>query len=382
MTTTATQTTTFAVDDVSARTGMLPTEKVKESVQKLLGIPVEACDSYSTDVVQQPGFHTLIAAADLAYRLHYPLVLSPDAIWLTIAQGFANHVNNDAETLRPRLVSHQGKVRIEVRRDDFVRGSPENPWAEVWPIFSEQIKEHLGAPTHGLIVADFSTTGPREKAASEVVLMDCVQSYFSYEFHTLCGIPAVTLEGTVEDWEKVHDRVGRLGEYDLSWWTDQVRAITEEFVKAAKGQPTHSFWKGLYKEDDGSGGPYLSGWLVRLLPYLKHREYRCRVANDYRTGYFTPWETNLRNFMLEKPPEEGGWMCGLTHSQLPSSASKVPFVWDYLGTRLDYQFVTGVLTITQDADTGAIRPRVGWAVSPAASGAPLRAAGSTINPSI
>ena len=97
----------------------------------------------------------------------------------------------------PHFVPHQGKVTIQVRRDDFLKGSPENPWAEVWPEFSAEIKKVIGAETHGLIVSDFSTTGPTERAASEVVLMDCVQSYFSYGFVTLCGIPEITLEGTV-----------------------------------------------------------------------------------------------------------------------------------------------------------------------------------------
>jgi hypothetical protein len=253
-------------------------------------------------------------------------------------------------------------VTIEVRRDDFVRGSAENPWAEVWPVFSGKIKQHIGAATHTLIVCDFSTTGPAERAASEVVLMDCVQSYFECLFSTECGIPAVTLEGTVEDWERVHDRVGRLGQYGLDWWVGQVGPITAEFVKAAKGDPTPSFWRGLYKEEDESGGPYVNGWLVRLLPYLKHREYRCRVPGDPRTGYLTPWQTSRRNFLLEREVDGGGRVCGLTHEQLPSSVSQVPFVWDYRGTPFDYRFVAGVLAISQDAGTGALRPRIGWAV--------------------
>ena len=291
----------------------------------MLGTPVEACDSYAANVVEQPGFHSLVAAADVAYRGHFPLVLTPDAVWLTIAQGFARHVANHAEELRPRLVPHEGKATLRVRRDDFVRGSPENPWAEVWPAFCDQIRDHLGGEAHGLVVCDFSTTGPTEKAASEVVLMDAVQSYFDYEFVTLCGIPAVTLEGAVADWEKVRERVGRLGQYDLTWWTDRVEPILAEFVQAAKGNPTPSFWKGLYKEDNGSGGPYVSGWLVRLLPYLKHRDFVCQVPNDYRTGRYTPWRTDLRNFLLERPPEGGGRMCGLKHDQ-PSrrAASRCP----------------------------------------------------------
>src|SRR5262249_36582008 len=113
--------TTFAVDSVEVNPTLLQTEKAYVSIEKLLGGPIEACDTYHFDVVQQPGFHSLIAAVHLAYQLHFPLVLSPDVLWLTLAQGLANHVNNHAEELRSRFVSHQGKTVIEVRRDDFVK---------------------------------------------------------------------------------------------------------------------------------------------------------------------------------------------------------------------------------------------------------------------
>ena len=342
---------TFSVDAVEIGQELLPIEKAKTSIEKLLGTPIEACDTYHTDVVEQPGFHSLIAAAHLAYQFHFPLVLSPDAIWLTLAQGFANHVNNNAKVLRPRLVPHEGKATIAVRRDEFVKGSPENPWAEVWPEFSAKIKKTLGPETHSLILSDFSTTGPTERAASEVVLMDCVQSYFNYEFITLCGIPSVTLEGTVEDWEKIHERVGRLERFGLKWWTDDVRQITAEFVAAAQGNPNTEFWKAIYKQNDESGGPYTTGWLVRLLPYLTN------------SGFHAACRTDVRNSFLGQPlTKKPGPLDGITDSQLPSSASQVPFVWNYLGNNFDYQFVAGVLTVEQDSSSRAVRPRIGWAV--------------------
>jgi hypothetical protein len=159
-----------AVDPVPAGTQPLPTERAKASVERMLGTPVEACDSYSADVVRQPGFHSLIAA-HLAYQHHYPLVLTPDAIWLTLAQGLANHVNIHAERLRPLLVRHEGRPTVTVRRDDFVKGSPENPWAEVWPAFTAAIREYLTPEVHGLVTCDFSTTSPTERAASEAATL-------------------------------------------------------------------------------------------------------------------------------------------------------------------------------------------------------------------
>ena len=37
--------------------------------------------------------------------------------------------------------------------------------------------------------------------------------------------------------------------------------ITGEFVAAAKGRPNPAFWKAIYKQKDGSGGPFTrAGW--------------------------------------------------------------------------------------------------------------------------
>ena len=39
---------------------------------------------------------------------------------------------------------HRGRVQIDVRRDDFVKGSPENPWPEVFAEFSTKVRDHVG----------------------------------------------------------------------------------------------------------------------------------------------------------------------------------------------------------------------------------------------
>src|SRR5262249_25707188 len=148
---------------------------------------------------------------------HRPLCLSPDMIWLLICQGVAHHVNVHAEALRSRFVQHQGKERIVVRRDDFIKGSPENPWGEVIDEFSQRVREYIGS-AHDLFVPQFSTTGPTERVTAEIVLLDAVQSYFEYVLRTLCGIPAITLEGTAEDWREVADRAQAFAKFNLEWW--------------------------------------------------------------------------------------------------------------------------------------------------------------------
>jgi hypothetical protein len=57
-----------------------------------------------------------------------------------------------------------------------------------------------------LVECNFSCTGPVELTASQVALMDAMSPYFHYEMLCICGIPEVTLTGTVDDWKKVKGR--------------------------------------------------------------------------------------------------------------------------------------------------------------------------------
>lgn len=277
-------TTTFEVSNVHRASAPLPEVSYREAVEaQLTQGPVEACCKYHGRLVSGVPFHPVVAAVHRAFMDHRPLTLSPDTIWLMIIQGVANHINAHAEELRPRLVLHQGKVEVTVRRDDFVKGSPENPWAEVIDDFSDQVRQHVGSAID-LFLPSFTTTGPVERAVAGVVLLDAVRSYFTYEMDTLCGIPAINLEGTLEDWQTVADRTEQFGSLDLEWWLKPLRVILDQFVAASQGVVDRPFWQSVYKYHDESGGPMITGWLSALFPYLK----------DDRTGEAikpNPWLT-------------------------------------------------------------------------------------------
>lgn len=132
-------------------------------------------------------------------------------MWLLIAQGFAIHVNEHAEEMRNHFVSHEGKKKLVVRRDSFIKGSLENPWENVFDEFSTHIRREIGDTNHELIVSQFSTTGVIEKAANEVVLMDSMKAYFECHVVSRCGIPEVRLEGTHEDWVQLAKKTEKLG---------------------------------------------------------------------------------------------------------------------------------------------------------------------------
>jgi hypothetical protein len=251
----------FLVSDVPLPTTPLEEVAYKEAVEALLrrsasspdSRPAEACSRYHGQLIAAVPFHPVVAAAHRAFMDHRPLCLSPDIIWLMICQGVANHISAHAEELRPRIVSHQGKISIHVQRDDFVKGSPENPWAEAIEKFTGKVRKHIGS-AFDLFEPAFTTTGPVERAAAGIVLLDAVQSYFTYDMETLCGIPAITLEGTPEDWQAIADWADQFACLDLEWWLEPLRAVLRQFVAAAQGNVDRSFWTSLYKSDRSRSG--------------------------------------------------------------------------------------------------------------------------------
>ena len=292
--------------------------------------------------------HLLVDAIDIAYSNHYPLSISPDAIWLTIAQGLANHISVNAQLVQDKFVNFQGKRTLIVNRDNFVLNSLKNDWAGVISEFSSQIQQFIGKETHELVVSNFSTTGPVERITSEAVLMDCMKEFFGYEVHTRCGIPYITIEGTVEDWKEIKTRVQKLDKYGLEWWTPHLQIILDEFITAAQGKPTVDFWQKIYKEQNSSGGPYISGWITDLFPYLG-------LVNKHKNANLGYWKSSKFTGRSFGTP--------FTSSSIPSSSSIVPVKWKYLGSEIELELFAGFVLVSQHTVTKAVRPEMGWAVA-------------------
>jgi hypothetical protein len=277
----------------------------------------------------------------------------------------------------------------------------------------------------------------------------------------------ITLEGTTEDWQAVADRTDQFGSLNLEWWLKPLRAVLRQFVAAAQGQIDRPFWRSLYRYQDESGGPVITGWISTLFPYLK----------DYQTGLATKrnrwltskaqrrWEGeigevddeirddefNWDDEKIEKPSQHartpapqktptrlilkrnqdiedsnpkdasdaespsasqqpdriirstqdnradpdldsdfddddddesvvgtwlrplprGTWLhqgyyfgvgWGLRISDLPFSISRAPFCWHYRKQSFNMQFLGGFVGVSQDKETLAVNPEIGWAV--------------------
>lgn len=333
---------TFDVDDVEVAQNFLDEVSYQQALEARWGafeagsiqpkklVKVE----FMSDGGQYNGMHSLVAALWYCYGEHRSLVLSPDMIWLMICQGFAKHVELNAEQLRDKFVHHKGKKTLVVTRNTFVKGSPNNPWEGVFEEFSLQIKQHVGQANYDLIVAKFSTTGHIEKACFEVSLMDTMKSYFNYQVRTVCGIPSITLEGTPQDWQNLLEKTKNMKGYGLDGWVDELVPILEQFVAASQGKPDKAFWQDIFKiRHLGSGGDVITGWIRTFFPYIQSGEqFVPRGPYGFSQDHFTP------------------------------GISKVDFVWQYYAQRFNMEFIAGFVGISQHPTTKALRPEIGWIV--------------------
>jgi hypothetical protein len=291
-------------------------------------------------IAPQGGMNGLLLTVHLAFAEHRPLTLSPDDVWMAILQGFAIHVRENAETLRERFVEFEGRSTLRVTTSNG------DDWEGNLQLFERALAGALNPGLMRAITSDFSTTSKDTHLAFCIAAMDSFSRYFDYSMVCVCGIPKITLTGTVDDWLSVRDRFRVLAEYDLQWWSQKLEPVLTQFIGSAAGNVDLDFWQSIYKPKEAYGGDRVTGWIVRLFPYLEHE------------GTFT------RN-----PFESRGWIHDALHPDaLPSSLCSAPLriegVDHEQGTLVALR--SGFFGVQQLADA-SLAPLIGWAAGESSS---------------
>ena len=317
--------------------------------------PIEATWLPRQPLIACDEDHGLLSAMLLAFYDHFPLRLSPDQIWITLARGFALHVNENAEQLRHKFVSHSGKEKLSVTRMDFAPGEA-NPWPEVFDEFNEQLVERTGGLAD-LVQADFSTTGPVERAVSNLMAMETFKAYFDYIMYAGCGIPSVTLTGTPEDWQKLRTRAQQFADYGLGHWVEALDPILAAFEQAKAGEADTEFWQSMFRYHSGSGPAVMTGWANVLFPYFKGEADRL-----YPNPYLKDWKDRLVIDEQQHWRERWDDPQGVGIAEIPSCFTSVPLTVFWGAEETPMRLVGGLLGVIQEEDTLTVEPECGWAV--------------------
>ena len=237
----------------------------------------------STETIYSLGDCGLFAAVLTAYNNHWKLRTSPDDWWFCVIKRVACAIDKNAkkESIRKMFVNHEGKKTIEVEVPDDSIYTVDYSW--FFDQIARGIQENVKVPefVDGM-TADFSTTTAVQKIVSQITLMTSVQEYFRFGMKCGCGIPAVEMLGTENDWSKLKAKLKVLRtllepvENDLglaSEWWDVVEKVFSNLLATYQGSPASEWWSHImsYHNAYASGmyfvpGEYrYKGWITEFL---------------------------------------------------------------------------------------------------------------------
>ena len=272
-----------------------------------------------------------------AFAEHYNITLTPDSIWQVIAQNFSLHINENSEKYRHIFVSHEGKKEISIVRNGFVREFEKNDWSSVFPEFAEKITDIIGKKNSTLVLENFSTTGRSDFMSYQVVLMDMVKEYFEYKVYTRCGIPEFNIKGSVDDWNKMKNKIQRFREFDLDSWVNNLEHFIDNLIRIVNGEDNKSFLNSFYKFESTSGAQWITGEILRLFPYKRTTNYDDQNNKSFKFVRFD-YDINKSHW--------SGKVLGIATDSFPSGVTSVPFIWDYHGNKINMRFNTeGVIVV-------------------------------------
>mmetsp|Transcript_48118 Transcript_48118/g.113550 ORF Transcript_48118/g.113550 Transcript_48118/m.113550 type:complete len:431 (+) Transcript_48118:127-1419(+) len=343
----------------------------------------------------------LISAILTAYNSHLDLVLDPNDVWITILGQFSAYINGGkrAEELRDAIVDFDGKRELTVYAGGTLFTAD---FGGVALSMVDEISKNIKDPSlREWFLPGFSTSTPTDKICASVACMSALQNYFEYRVCLCCGIPHVTLMGTVDDWILLRSKIERLAEFDLqdklmTQWLGFLRPICDNFVLSAQGNPNVSFWDHVCCHVGGGSGPsYLSGWITAFTIFSTKGDWqgnRAAVASGHEqphagggaagsktlSALYGALKSGKKAMVNAVSPQSAvtfpQWpkidTNDLNHNQLSVPMTIDDNGTEYMSTLFAGQFIHEFL-----GDEGhTVRPRNDWAIAIPATDAPKEAA--------
>ena len=295
-----------------------------------------------------PSPKGLVDVATIAYNQHHDLVWRPDDVWQAILTQFSLYVMKNAEALRDKFVDFKGKKELTIETIGTLYTADFGDLAK--RMVDEQIIKNIKDPTIAeWILPNFTTTTENDRIVASVTMMATLKQYFQYSMLLRCGLPSVTLLGSVDDWKMLHQRVNRLLEFDnrsgiMKKWHKLLNIVLGEFIKTKSGVANIKFWQKICDFSSGSGVPSLSGWITVFAVFNKDGE----------------WQGDKRHISIDLRPVKSDWPV-IESALVPSGAISVPVHIDDNGSEYDGCMMAGQFAF--DGEGTSVQPRSDWCIA-------------------
>ncbi|XP_046858815.1 uncharacterized protein LOC124452279 [Xenia sp. Carnegie-2017] len=229
----------------------------------------------SDDLIYSSTDDGLFSSILLAYNNHWKLRTSPEDWWFVVIRNVAIAIDKHSkhENVRKMFVEHKGKKALNVEMDS--NNIYDVNYSSFFDAMSHEISKNVKVPGYiDLITADFSSSTPVQKIVSQITLMSSLQEFFEYRTRLMCGIPAVEMLGTEEDWRKLIEKLDALKnllkpiEHLLylppDWWK-LAENVFQKLLATYCGEPDCEWWSTIVtREQFGSGDLCYTGWIKKL----------------------------------------------------------------------------------------------------------------------
>ncbi|CAL8089654.1 unnamed protein product [Orchesella dallaii] len=297
------------------------------------------------------------------YNNHHNLIVRPDDMWAAIMTQFSFYINKHAEEFRGKFVDFEGTRKLEVRFPGSLRNAPYDLGVK---LLTKEIDRNLIDPeVKKWILPSFSTTTDNDLVSIGVVFMATMKKYFDYKMCLDCGIPNITLEGTVKDWENIHNRLGKLKEYNLAKWYDLLEPVMKQFVNAKRGTVDLDFWQRICDYQRGGSGPdYLSGWITVFCVFDKDGNWQeNRPEQDWGRKRMPDEETRKRIGEAKLWRESLTKWPRIESDDIPTGILEVDVKINDNGAEYNSVMFAGHIATEVKDDGCTLQPTLGWAMA-------------------
>ena len=283
-----------------------------------------------------------------AYANHYPITISPDMILILFLQGYSRFMENHSEKLRNVYVNFENQKTITVVRKQMTPETAKpKDWRDIIDEFTKNITGEIGENIISNLKSNFTTTNPVTLTTSQISIMSAMKQYFKYEvIMCVCGISSITLEGSLEDWEKIKAKFEFFSkkEFGLNPWIKSLIPIIDKIIETKSyynknktiTEELRYFWKDIIRVK--RGGAYkpdvIDGWIIKFVP---------NVSGENPTIY-----ERLKDHEIP--------------DQIISCPLKLKLINGNQEIEYDCSLASGFYGIIQDKTTYNIKPVIGYAL--------------------
>ena len=256
----------------------------------------------SNSTVNSLGNYGFFSAIIKAYNNHWTLEMRPEDWFYTFVQNIAAAVDKASKNkdVRKFFVDHEnGKKTLTVVIPE------ENPLDADYSWFldqmTNQIRENIHCPNYvSLMTSDFSTSSKNDRIISSITTMMSLQEFFEYDVVLGCGIPAVAMRGTEDDWMKLKQKIQQLNqllkpiEKELErylpkdWWRS-ITCISENLLETYRGNIDKDWWHSIIVQTkekvwgpsgiSSSNVKVIAGWYLQQILGMNHVEELSKIEN-------------------------------------------------------------------------------------------------------